>query len=584
VACQLNELEECLNSEQLLRALDNLPDNIQDTYDRIIKSLSKGEKSTSGKPKIIRILQFLLYSERPLTVEELVDVITIRLDCAAPFDPKDRIPQPKEIALYCSSLAKLVVSTKSSEKIAELHLAHYTVREYLVSAHCPYADDLEESAARASIANTCMSYIRRLGLTSDPRGHVWTRLPLDRPSDHMYPGAHGPLCYDEVKAAYPLLSYGSIHSMQHAAATVASRPEVFDVALVFLNDKEPCYTLWRQFVYKSSRYALNLDHKSIQDIYFHGPLFCAIVAGMSIDFVKALLHRLNAEDPASESRHLDHGLKAAFRTLDLGLMQFFLERISMKDTPKGPALTGAHLDRLIEYSDGTEEATKEAVELFLSYPNDWNDDDGFDALEWALKGDSQEIVRILIKDQPACVNWRRYGQMPLDITLHDLNDDMTVLLLENGASWEGVYSTDFGDEEGSDDVEFTTSDRDSNSQLWKDALHYDPDGLPKTTQWLVSNRPDCFSGEDLNLVAEVGSVQIVRILLQGLDWSKTQLDAALTRAARFRKSEAVALLLSHGATFKPESGASQEGRKDATISLPDGQKQGRKRRAEFALE
>ena len=146
-------------------------------------------------------------------MEELVDAIAIRLDCATPFDPKDRMPQPKEIALHCSSLAKLVVSTRSSKKITELHLAHYTVREYLPSARCPYADDLEESTARASIAITCMSYIRRMELAMDPDAYERLGLALDRPSDRIYPGAYGLLSYMEVEVAYPLLSYGSTQLM-----------------------------------------------------------------------------------------------------------------------------------------------------------------------------------------------------------------------------------------------------------------------------------------------------------------------------------------------------------------------------------
>jgi predicted transcriptional regulator len=71
-ACQLNALENCLDYRTLQRALVSLPQTLDETYARILRSIPEEHKQNA-----IRILQFLIYSERPLRIEEAVDALVV---------------------------------------------------------------------------------------------------------------------------------------------------------------------------------------------------------------------------------------------------------------------------------------------------------------------------------------------------------------------------------------------------------------------------------------------------------------------------------------------------------------------------
>lgn len=60
----------------------------------------------------MRILQFLLFSKRPLRVIEVVEILavdlTVDLDINPSFEPGDRMPDPRQISRYYSSLVVAV--------------------------------------------------------------------------------------------------------------------------------------------------------------------------------------------------------------------------------------------------------------------------------------------------------------------------------------------------------------------------------------------------------------------------------------------------------------------------------------------
>src|SRR5436190_11248638 len=102
-ACQLDILEHCLDYEELQRALHSLPRTLDETYYRILANIPQG-----CREKAIRLLQFLVYSERPLAIQEAVDAIAIRLIPCGQFNPKYRLPCPNEITRFCPSLVSLI--------------------------------------------------------------------------------------------------------------------------------------------------------------------------------------------------------------------------------------------------------------------------------------------------------------------------------------------------------------------------------------------------------------------------------------------------------------------------------------------
>lgn len=143
------------------RVLASLPKTLDETYARILTNIPKTYERYTR-----RILQFLLFSERPLTINEFVDAVAVDTKNGL-FDPKNRMPNPREIPKCCSSLVVVVITDDSQELI---QLAHFSVKEYLVSNLvkeniAPY---LKPVAASTSIAEVCLIYLLQLhGLPSE---------------------------------------------------------------------------------------------------------------------------------------------------------------------------------------------------------------------------------------------------------------------------------------------------------------------------------------------------------------------------------------------------------------------------------
>src|SRR6266699_2613262 len=121
IFCQLEVLRQCLPSS-VRRTLRELPESLDETYERILKEIKKPNRDLAR-----RVLQCLVVATRPLRVAELAEVL------AVDFDDAEEIPRLKpdwrweeqELALLsaCSSLIAIVedgdVGASDSESDAE---------------------------------------------------------------------------------------------------------------------------------------------------------------------------------------------------------------------------------------------------------------------------------------------------------------------------------------------------------------------------------------------------------------------------------------------------------------------------------
>jgi Ankyrin repeats (3 copies) len=148
--CQLDALGKCLNLLRLRKALEGLPDTLDSTYDRILCAIDK-ENSQDA----LKILQWLVYSARPLRIDEVVDVIAVFVDNDPRFDIENRLPDPQDILTICSSLVTIAG--------AEIRLAHFSVKEYLMSERIQNGParqySIQEIHANVSIAEVCLAYL-----------------------------------------------------------------------------------------------------------------------------------------------------------------------------------------------------------------------------------------------------------------------------------------------------------------------------------------------------------------------------------------------------------------------------------------
>lgn len=181
-----------------------------------------------SKPKAITVLRLLVYSERPLTVDELVDALAVDLRNSPKFDPSFRLPRPKEVTLYCPSLVTSTCERKIRKGKTKkptfrdqivVRLAHSSVKEYLTSDRLEayFQQQMEESTSRASLATICVSYLSH----------------IDRD-----------MSKSEIKKAYPLGRYSARAWLDHAASRRLGDKVADDLILSFLLLDGAAYRNW----------------------------------------------------------------------------------------------------------------------------------------------------------------------------------------------------------------------------------------------------------------------------------------------------------------------------------------------------
>ncbi|KAI1663836.1 hypothetical protein L13192_12233, partial [Pyrenophora tritici-repentis] len=131
VVCQLDTLAKCLNRAMLRESLTTLPQTLDQTYERILSAINDGYSKYA-----MRILQWLTFSARPLSVEEIAEVVAIDVARDLAFDRDEVLEDPLEALSICSSLVTITKNEadgrlRPAQQI--IALAHYSVQEYLVS-------------------------------------------------------------------------------------------------------------------------------------------------------------------------------------------------------------------------------------------------------------------------------------------------------------------------------------------------------------------------------------------------------------------------------------------------------------------
>ena len=162
--CQIDVIRECKKPNQVRRALKTLPKTLDETYERILTNIPDDYVED-----VRRVLQCLICSFYPLDLKEVAEIVAI--DTAEPYyDPENRYPSPRELLSVCSGLVSTRTSKRRAGKIQErgfeieeLRLAHFSVKEYLVSdrvnlgAASKYK--LNELSCHGTLAALCISYL-----------------------------------------------------------------------------------------------------------------------------------------------------------------------------------------------------------------------------------------------------------------------------------------------------------------------------------------------------------------------------------------------------------------------------------------
>lgn len=136
------------------------------------------------RTRVIRVLQFLVYSDRPLRIEELVDAVAVDLSRKPEFESNRRMPNPETILKIYPSLltpTSRYNENSSEEAIKELELVHAKVKEYLTSLgeDDKFHDIFNPVTVYGSITRVCLAYLSQLSEAQSP-AEIYGEFPLAR--------------------------------------------------------------------------------------------------------------------------------------------------------------------------------------------------------------------------------------------------------------------------------------------------------------------------------------------------------------------------------------------------------------------
>ena len=215
IYCQLEVLRYCL-PPSVRRTLSELPESLDETYERILKEIKKPNRAHAR-----RVLQCLVVATRPLRVGELAEVLAVN------FDDAEGMPnlnadwrwedQEQALLIACSSLIAIVEDGDSRV----VQFAHFSVKEFLTSSRLAIASgdassyhiDLKPAHTTLAQASLCVL----LRTQYDVEGHT--------PEDH------------------PLSQYAAQHWTTHAQFEGVSSRLQKGLEYLFDRDK-PHFEVW----------------------------------------------------------------------------------------------------------------------------------------------------------------------------------------------------------------------------------------------------------------------------------------------------------------------------------------------------
>jgi ankyrin repeat protein len=160
----LDALQHCF-PPNLRQYLNELPESLDETYERILKGINKAQKDNAH-----RLLQCLTVAVRPLRVEELAELLAFDFQASS----SGGIPTLKEnwrwddeeeaVLLTCSSLIAII--PRDDSRVVQF--SHFSVKEYLTSsrlAQSPHGDisrfRIDLGSAHTVMAQACLATLLR---------------------------------------------------------------------------------------------------------------------------------------------------------------------------------------------------------------------------------------------------------------------------------------------------------------------------------------------------------------------------------------------------------------------------------------
>ena len=161
VDCQLQSLRECPSRAEVRKALQTLPETLDKTYERMLRNIRPNLRHYA-----VRLLQWLCIADRAVDLDHIMDAFATSIGEEPHLDPDARFVSSDKILALCPGLI-IKISFRFGEQVSReaVQIAHYSVKEYLVSNRLPIAPDplyifrIQQPLANLAMAKTCLVYL-----------------------------------------------------------------------------------------------------------------------------------------------------------------------------------------------------------------------------------------------------------------------------------------------------------------------------------------------------------------------------------------------------------------------------------------
>ena len=156
VDCQLQTLRGCPSRAEVRKALKSLPETLDKTYERMLRNVHPNLRDYA-----VRLLQWLCIADGPVYLDDIMEAFATSIGEEPYFDPDARFVSSDKVHALCPGL--IIRYTEDCWR-DPVQIAHYSVKEYLVSNRLPIAPNplckfrVQLPLANLAMAKTCLVY------------------------------------------------------------------------------------------------------------------------------------------------------------------------------------------------------------------------------------------------------------------------------------------------------------------------------------------------------------------------------------------------------------------------------------------
>ncbi|KAJ7907461.1 hypothetical protein B0H13DRAFT_1505709, partial [Mycena leptocephala] len=184
ISCQLAVLKQCDTRAEVIEALATLPRTLAAIYDHILEKLSQSRQN-----RVHKIMQWLVFAARPMTLAEIVDALAFKFKESFTFSPDDERVGWKEILDMCGSLVTATAENGDLTGSSVITLAHASVKRYLMAGESSTAKQcgVNQQSADHLIAHTCLGYLCYFDKSHPLEKDNAKQFPLNKYSAQFWP-------------------------------------------------------------------------------------------------------------------------------------------------------------------------------------------------------------------------------------------------------------------------------------------------------------------------------------------------------------------------------------------------------------